>query len=273
MSEHQSKKAVYGGFYGAATGLAFAVGSAGYNGYNMAKAHVLLPWASFAVLSVILTLLGWLVGWISVKAGRTGISAIAWFLFGILAATLATMIPLWLIPQFVQAQIPAWAKLLTFGWQENHALLLGFSIGIAAIGFMILGLLQGPLIEGAYYSVSVGQLFVVLFVAMLLGGGIGGVIDTLINSPVRNSVMALEQVVSYQLDHRGQDISKEVSRSLRLSALRNVKDSLNDNWQMAIADVDLAYSETHILLFTGEKTSLCYIFGDQVSNCMIQQTP
>lgn len=273
MQPQHAKKAKFGGAYGAAAGLAFAVGSAGYNAYYMAQGHVILAGMPFLLLGLTTTVLGWLIGWFTTQAGKTALTAVTWMIFGVLAATLAALFPLWLQPQLVSASLTNWQPVLTFGWQENHWLLLGFSVLASFIFFLILGLLQGTLVDGAYYAVSAGGGINALLVAMLLAGGVGGVVDTLVNRPIRTAVTTLTQVIDYQMAHANEDISKEVSRSMRLSALRNIKGSLDDHWSMAIASVDLAYSETHILLFTGDVTSLCYLFSDQLSNCMIQPTP
>ena len=261
-------KAAYGGMYGAVAGLAFAIGSAGLHAYYLANAHVILSWAAFLIMAVAGLLLGWLVGSTSTRIGRTFAALLFWVPTGILLAILANIAPLWLVPTLVKAQLPQYTDVLEFGWQESYWILLGFSVVISLVGFSILALLQAPMVDGAYFSISKGAILPALVAAIFLAGGVGGVIDTLINQPIRGSVVALEQVLRYQIEHANEVVPKETARSLRLSSLRAVKDGLDNNWKLAIASVDLAYSETHLVLITGNNQAMCYVFGTQVSNCM-----
>ena len=261
-------KSAYGGMYGAVAGLAFAIGSAGYHAYFLASAHVILAWAAFLIMAVAGLMLGWLVGSTVTRIGRTFAALFLWVPIGIILAILANIAPLWLVPNMVRAQLPQYAGILEFGWQESYWILLGFSVAISLIGFGILALLQAPMVEAAYFSISKGAILPALVAAIFIAGGVGGVIDTLINQPIRGSVVALEQVLRYQIDHANEVIPKETARSLRLSSLRSVKDGLDNTWTLAIASIDLAYSETHLVLITGKSQAMCYVFTTQVSNCI-----
>ena len=270
MNENQKNKIIIGGIYGITAAIVFSYAAAGYNASQYAKAHIVNAWLAYILLAAVTIPICVIAGTLSIRFGSTAKSALIWLLAGFISSISATLLPLWLVPTIVANTNPVQAPFLQFSWEESFIFLLGFSTAITLVAFVILGMLENSLVDSAYYANSAGAVLPALLVSALLAGIIGGVADALINRPIRQSVMALEKVISFQLAHLDDVLPKETSRAMRLSSLRQVKPMLDQNWKMYLASVDLTYSETHILLETNGQLSLCYIFTDQVSNCMPQ---
>lgn len=263
------KKALYGAIYGGVAGFVFSFFAWGYHSIIMATHHLAAPWFSYIVGGILVLFLTIAAGYFSVLSNSTFTSSIMWTLTGILGGAIAILVPLAAYPKYIVTIEPSLSSWVQFQWNDAYMLFLGFALLYSALTFLIIGLLENSLVESAYFTLSYGQLIMAILVSALLGGLIGGIIDSFANSNIRKSVVALDNIITYVLQHKDEDISKETKRNLHLAALNSVKEELSEDHKLIIFSVNETFDQSQILLQTGDLSALCYVFQDQPSNCTI----
>ena len=71
-------KRIYGMYYGAAAGLAFAAAAWGWDAYLLSRFHALYPWIKLIVGALASGLVGGLAGWLSARLDKVILSVLIW---------------------------------------------------------------------------------------------------------------------------------------------------------------------------------------------------
>ena len=270
---HPTRKLVFGMIYGLAGGLVFALASWGVNDFLLSRAHFAYPWLTFLLGILPVLLIAGLAGTLTIRLDNALFSAGIWLIAGILLAIVGVWLPLWIVPELLPRLDPVLKNWLAFSWQDAYTFLVFSAAIVAAIGFLIIGLLESVLIEQASYSPYNGAIVMPLLICALISATVGGVVDSMVNVRFRNSALALDRLISFALENEGMPVDLTIARQMHMGALSSIQPNLSEERRMFYFSFNSTAEEGRILVDFNGHWALCDVFLDQPSFCQPVEPP
>ena len=262
------KKHLLGLLYGMASGFAFAILAWGVDAFRLAQAHVAYPWIKIVPGLIICLLAGGLAGWLTIYYCKHGLAFLLWALLALIFSWLVVWLPLVNEPNLIKILQPDLANLLKFSEVEYlyQYRIVGFiSIGLASI---IGGLLEINLVDQAMlspYGTATGLMLLVCLVIFGLAGGAG---DQLVNVNLREPIQAVDELIQFAADNQGKEVSKQVARSMHLSAVRNIEDLLQKPHKLILIGFDKNFGLVDVLVDFNGSYAKCTAIYAQPTDCV-----
>lgn len=260
-------KHVYGIWFGAVLGFLFAVFAWGFDAYLLSRMNSFYPWIKFAGGAIPCMVAGGFVGWLSARLKKPALAMIMWAITAFFFAWLTVALPLRITPSLLGIVDPETQGLLHYTLYDNFATRINAAYIWIGIFMAISGLLQLPLSESAVFSTSTMGKASPMLACFVLMAVCGMLIDGLNNELLRSPIRAMDDTLRYAVEHRGQEISPDESRRMRLSSLRTVQDLVTPGYKMIVSGYDEFIVEVSVLIHFQNAWVECEVFYNQPVSC------
>ncbi len=268
-----SRKVFFGFIYGLTSGLVYAVAAWGIDAFIVSAAHLAYPWLSFGMGLALALLLGGVAGYVTVGFENAVVGVISWLAAGFILALAGAWIPLWVVPGILPTLEPVLTGWLKFGWQDSYSILAFSCVVASCVAFLILGLLENVLLDQAAFSPYGGAILMPLIICALVAGVAGGVVDSVINSRQRDSLVALDKLITFAIDNRGVEVDKTLARQIHLGAINSIRADLSRDRRLFYFWFNETRDQGQILADFEGHWALCDLFLDQPSFCRPVEPP
>lgn len=267
-------KHIYGIWFGAFLGLAFAIAAWGFDAFLLDQMNGLLPWLKFVGGAIPCMLVGAFTGWLSAKLNRSILSVLLWLAAASIFAWLTVSLPLQIAPELMGFMEPDTQGLLHYTFYEEFSARVGVAYTWIAIFVSLAGLLQIPLSDSAVFSTSWMGKFAPMLVCLVLMGICGIIVDSLNNEPLRSATASLNNTIQFSIDHRGREIDPAESRQMHLGALRTIEDVVTPQRKLIVSGYDAFLGEIQVLIKFEHAWAECKVIYNQPISCKkISDTP
>jgi len=260
-------KHIYGIWFGAFLGVAFAIAAWGIDASILGQVNGLLPWLKFAGGAIPCILVGGFTGWLAAKSNRSILSVLLWLAAASIFAWLTVSLPLQIAPGLMGIMEPDTQGLLHYTYYEEFSSRVGVAYVWIAIFVALAGLLQIPLSDSAVFSTSWMGKLAPMLVCLVLMGIAGVIVDSLNNEPLRSATAALNNTIQFSIDHRGRKIDPAESRQMHLGALRTIQDSVTPQRKLVVSGYDAFLGEVQVLIKFEHAWAECKVFYNQPIAC------
>jgi hypothetical protein len=254
--------------YGITVGLSFAAFTWGIDGFLLSHAHAFYPWLKFIIGAMICMVTGGIAGWLVARFERVILAPLIYLGVSFVFAWLTVSLPFQIFPNVVARLDPEAGNLLNYIYYEE-SFDSRFAIAMVWISLFaaLVGILQIPLAEPAAFSVTFfGKVapLLVCAVLMLLNGTI---VDNLSNESLRSAVLAIDDTIQFAVDHQGQEVDRDLARSMHVSALRPVEALINEPRRLIVRSYDEWLGQINVLVRFGDTWVDCSVIYNQPSFC------
>jgi hypothetical protein len=254
--------------YGMVAGLAFAVSTWGIDGLRLSLAHASYPWLKFIIGAIICLVVGGIAGWL-VSRLEKGIFAVLIYLgAALIFARLTVSLPFQTFPNVVARLDPETGNLLNYiFYEESFASRFWIATLWVSLFTVLVGILQIPLAEPAAFSTTFFGKASPLLVCAVLMWISGSIVDNLTNEPLRLAVLALDNTIQFSVDHQGQEVDRDLARSMHVASLRAVEEVINRPRKLIVRSYDQWLGQINILVRFGDAWVDCSVIYNQPSFC------
>jgi hypothetical protein len=260
----------YGIWFGLFLGLGFAIFTWGIDSYVLSIHHGLQPWLKFIIGGVICMITGGIAGWLSAKANKPLYSVLIWLVASSVFAWLIVNLPLLILPKALSIFEPQASGLLHYTYYDDFGRRVLVAYVWLGIFIAIAGLLQLPLSDSAVFSTSIfGKLGPILISIVLMA--IAGVIvdNGLINQPLRDATVAIDNTIQFITDNRGKEVDLADARRMHTGAFRSIDDSVTSAYKLIVSGYDSQLGEVNILVKFEKDWAECQVFYNQPISCKV----
>jgi hypothetical protein len=263
------KKLRLGLLYGVLAGAAFAIFAWGTDAWLLAQAHSAYYYVKFIPGLVICVGAGGLAGWLTISVQKHSFAILFWGIVAGLYTWLAVWLPFSGSALLIKSLNPSLDKFLKFSKVENLSqfiLLTLLFIGLAAI---ICGLLEINLIDSAALSTYFSGTLVAVLVCTILFGLAGSGTDHMINTPLREPVQVVNNLLQFAQDNYGVEVSKATARAMHLSSARQLGDLVQKPRQLTLVGFDAGLLTVDVLVDFAGTWAKCTTIYSQPTDCLI----
>ena len=260
-------KHIYGIWFGAFLGLAFALAAWGVDAFLLDQINGLLPWLKFLGGAIPCIFVGAFTGWLSARLNRAILSVVLWLVAASIFAWLTVSLPLQILPGLMGILEPDTQGLLHYTYYGEFSSRVVVAYIWIAIFVALTGLLQIPLSDSAIFSTSWMGKFTPMLVCLVLMGIGGIIVDSLNNEPLRSATAALNNTIQFSIDHRGREIDPAESRKMHLGALRTIQETITPQRRLIVSGYDAFLGEVQVLIKFEHAWAECKVFYNQPINC------
>lgn len=260
----------YGIWFGLSLGLGFAFFTWGVDSYILSIHNGLLPWLKFVIGAVICMAVGAAAGWLAALSNKPLFALLIWLVAGSAFAWLTVNLPLTLLPKAVSVLDPQAGKLLDYAYYDGfgRSILVAYAwVGIFAA---VAGILQIPMSDSAVFSTSIfGKLGPILLAVVLMAIA-GSIVDNgLVNKPMRDSIVALDNTLQFIVENRGRNVDPAEARRRHTGAFRAIDDSVTLEYRLIVREYDNLFVEVHILVKFERDWVDCQVIANQPIQCKV----
>jgi len=268
-------KYVYGAWFGLFLGLGFAIFTFGVDSYILSTHNVLQPWLKFIIGAVICMVVGGITGWLSARGNKSLLSVLIWLIAGTVFAWLTINLPLLILPKALSFVEPQISGLLHYTYFDDFGRRVGVAYTWLGIFITLAGLLQLPMSDSAVFSTSIFGKVGPIVVSLVLMAIAGTIVDNgLINQPLRDSTVAIDNTIQFILDHRGKEVDKAEARRMHTGAFRAIDDSVTQERELIVSGYDGQLGQINILVKFQRDWVECQVFYNQPILCkLIEGSP
>lgn len=260
-------KHMFGIWFGAALGLAFAIFAWGVDAFLLNWMNGLYPWLKFLGGVLPCVVVGGLAGWLSARLDKPLVAMLLWAAAASVFAWLTVSLPLQITPRLLSLVEPGIQNLLHYTDSEAFSTRFGVVYVWIALFVCLAGLIQIPLSDSAVFSTSFFGRISPVLAALILMAICGTTVDGLNNELLRSSVDAANATIQYVLDNRGRDIDPTESRRMHLGALRGVEDLITPNRKFIVSGYDLVLEQVQVLARFENAWVECELVSNQLIDC------
>lgn len=257
----------FGIIFGIITGLAFAAATWGLDALLMSRIHAYQPWLKLIIGVLVCAPVGGLAGWLAAKLDKPMFSALIWLAAAAVFAWLSTVNSFQIFPNLVKQIEPELQSFVDYTVYENLGTRTALAYIWTGIFGLLVGVLQLPLSEGAVFSATYGSKLIPLLVTAVIMVLCGVIVDNLNNEPFRSPVVALDRVVQFAIETRGQEIDPKLARDMRRSTVRAIEDWLDRPYYFVVARFDRELGLMHVYANFGGDWADCTVVFNQPSFC------
>ncbi len=256
-----------GTLYGMAVGLSFAAAAWGIDGLMLSRAHAFYPWLKFIIGALICMSAGGIAGWLVARLEKGILSLFIYLGLALVFSWLIVALPFQIFPTVMQALDPEAASLLNYTFYEGFQSRFVIAAAWISLFAALTGVLQLPLTEPAAFATSFFSRVSPLLVCSVVMFINGVIVDTLNNEPLRTAVLHLDNTIQFTVDHQGEEVSRELARTMRMSSLRAVQDVINQPRRLIVGGYDQYLDQIHVLIRFGSTWTDCVVVYNQPSFC------
>lgn len=260
-------KHMFGIWFGAALGLAFAIFAWGVDAFLLNWMNGLYPWLKFLGGVLPCVVVGGLAGWLSARLDKPLVAMLLWAAAASVFAWLTVSLPMQITPRLLSLVEPGIQNLLHYTDSEAFSTRFGVVYVWIALFVCLAGLIQIPLSDSAVFSTSFFGRISPVLAALILMAICGTTVDGLNNELLRSSVDAANTTIQYVLDNRGRDIDPTESRRMHLGALRGVEDLITPNRKFIVSGYDLVLEQVQVLARFENAWVECELVSNQLIDC------
>ncbi len=256
--------------FGVLMGFAFVLGAWGSDAIEMWQASAQLPWLRLVLGVVLVVPLAGLVGWLVAWSDNALVGLVAWLGAGVLFSYWAGHIPYELVSWVVGRINPDFQDLPIYPFNESALTRLWMAAALSGVLFGIGGALQTMVVDTASTTSNAGRRLVTFLVCIPFFVGAGILTDMLIQRPLRQPLVVVNELIQLALDTEGQPVDKDLARSMHLGALKSVSHLLHQPRRLIMGDYDLDTLESGRVLvdFNGDWVR-CWVVAGQPSFCQL----
>lgn len=260
-------KHMFGIWFGAALGLAFAIFAWGVDAFLLNWMNGLYPWLKFLGGVLPCVVVGGLAGWLSARLDKPLVAMLLWAAAASVFAWLTVSLPMQITPRLLSLVEPGIQNLLHYTDSEAFSTRFGVVYVWIALFVCLAGLIQIPLSDSAVFSTSFFGRISPVLAALILMAICGTTVDGLNNELLRSSVDAANATIQYVLDNRGRDIDPTESRRMHLGALRGVEDLITPDRKFIVSGYDLVLEQVQVLARFENAWVECELVSNQLIDC------
>lgn len=260
-------KHMFGIWFGAALGLAFAIFAWGVDAFLLNWMNGLYPWLKFLGGVLPCVVVGGLAGWLSARLDKPLVAMLLWAAAASVFAWLTVSLPMQITPRLLSLVEPGIQNLLHYTDSEAFSTRFGVVYVWIALFVCLAGLIQIPLSDSAVFSTSFFGRISPALAALILMAICGTTVDGLNNELLRSSVDAANATIQYVLDNRGRDIDPTESRRMHLGALRGVEDLITPDRKFIVSGYDLVLEQVQVLARFENAWVECELVSNQLIDC------
>jgi hypothetical protein len=253
--------------YGFTAGIVFSLVAWGYDAFLLSRAHAIDPFLPFAMGLVVSALAGGAAGYITYRYNHFFAAFICWLAAGLVFAWLSAHVSFDLLERALAIVNPGIAPLVSYPISAGLQGQL-FYIRIAVIGLSVVaGLLEITLADSsANASGPVGRILPAFaWVALFLLAGLAT--ENNLTSHLRTPVTALDATIQYAIPRLSTDLNQPADKRFRTGALIDIRQDLNQPYQLILRDYDVYLYETNVIIRFPSSWALCTISSDQPVTC------
>lgn len=260
----------YGIWFGLSMGLGFAFFTWGVDSYTLSTHHGLLPWLKFLIGAVICTAVGVVAGWLAALSNKPLFALPIWLVAGSAFAWLTINLPLTILSKAVALLESQAGGLLDYAYYDGfgRSILVAYAwVGIFA---GVAGILQIPMSDSAVFSTSIfGKLGPILLSVVLMAIA-GSIVDNgLVNKPLRDSTVALDNTLQFIVKNRGREVDPAEARQRHTGAFRAIDVSVTPEYRLIVREYDSLFVEVHILVKFEMDWVDCQVISNQPIQCEV----
>jgi signal transduction histidine kinase len=265
--QFNQKRQRSGWIFGLAAGVAFALSAWGIDAIKLSNAHLAFPFMKFLPGLVICALAGSLVGWLSIRIGKTWVSLVLWLGFAILANWLTIWLLISATPALISYFQPNLSNFLDYATVENlHQFRV---IGMIVIGVpcFLCGFLEFHMVDQAMASSSSGGLIsMILFCAVIMAVA-GLASDEMLNRNFREPVQALDELFQFAQDNAGKEVDKTIARRKHLRVVEDLGNLVQNPRKLTLIAYDATLGQMDMLVDFGGTWVRCTTIYSQPTKC------
>ena len=266
----QREKRLNGLFFGFIAGLGLGVGIWAFDAFLLAQANSDYVWLKFLLGLPFLMLLGGLAGWITARFDKAIIGALVWLLTGLAVVWIASHIPFEGLSLAISALEPEFADLEIYPFVESARFRMSLLYLVVGALMSLGGVFEMFIVEAATRASSLLGRFFSLLTCMVIFIPIGLAVDNLINSPLREAVAGVNDLIQFGRKAEVAPMSLEERRALGLTKLRSLGDLIHRPYRVILGSYDPeTLSETTVYLDFDGDWAMCTAYGNQPMNCQL----
>lgn len=263
----------YGIWFGLFLGLGFSIFTWGIDSYILSLHHGLHPWLKFIIGAVICMVVGGIAGWLSAMANKSLYSVLIWLVASSAFAWLIVNLPLLILPRALSILEPQTTGLLHYTYYDDFERRVLVAYGWLGIFITMAGLLQLPMSDSAVFSTSFFGKLGPILVSMVLMAIAGTIVDNgLINQPLRDATVAIDNTIRFIVDNRGREVDLAEARRMHVGAFRAIDDSVTEGHELIVSGYDSQFGEVNILVKFKSDWVECQVFYNQPISCKLVDT-
>jgi hypothetical protein len=254
--------------YGMVAGLAFAISTWGIDGFRLSLAHAFYPWLKFILGAVICTVIGGIAGWLVARLEKGLFALLIYLGVAFIFSRLSVGLPFQIFPDVVARLDPETGNLLNYVfYEESFNSRFAITMLWVSLFTVLVGILQIPLAEPAAFATSFfGKAGHLLVCAMLMLIS-GSIVDNLSNEPLRLAVLSTDNTIQFVVDHQGQEVDRDLARSMHVSSLRPVEEVIDQPRRLIVRSYDQWLGQINVLVRFGDTWVDCSVVYNQPSFC------
>jgi hypothetical protein len=263
------KKLSMGLIYGLVAGSAFALFAFGIDAFQLFRANAIYPWLKFIPAFLACLAAGGLVGLLTMAFENHKMALLLWGLFALFCSWLVVWLPFSGSQYFLDRIDPGLAQYFNFKAVQDlyqYRLVSLATLGLAAI---ISGLLEINLVQQASTSSNYSSILAAVLVCTFLFALAGSATDQAINTNLREPVQVINEMLQFARENQGKEVSKQVARSMHLSAARNLGDLIQKDRRLALVSYDQGLGMVDVLVNFEGTLVKCSAIYSQPTDCTI----
>ncbi len=256
--------------FGVLMGLAFVLGAWGSDAVEMWQASAQLPWLRLALGVVLVIPLAGLAGWLVALSDNALVGLVVWFGAGVLFSYWAGHIPYELVSWVVGRINPDFQGQPIYPFNESAETRLWMAAALSGVLFGIGGALQTMVVDTARTTSIAARRLLTFVVCIPFFVGAGILTDMLVQRPLRQPLVIVNELIQFALETEGQEVDKNLARSMHLGAVKSIISLLHQPRRLIMGDYDLDTLESGRVLvdFNGVWTR-CWVIAGQPSFCQL----
>ena len=260
----------YGIWFGLFLGLGFAFFTWGIDSYILGVHNGLLPWLKFGIGAVACMAVGAVAGWLAALSNRPLFALLIWLVAASAFAWLIVNLPLMILPKALSLLEPQTGGLLDYPYFDNFGRRVGVAYTWLGIFVAIAGILQIPMSDSAVFSTSIFGKSVPIFVSLVLMAIAGSIVDNgLVNKPLRDSTVALDNTLQFIVENRGREVDPAEARRMHTGAFRAIDASVTPDYRLIVSGYDSEFLEVHVLVRFERDWADCQVISNQPIQCKV----
>lgn len=260
----------YGIWFGLFLGLGFAFFTWGIDSYILGTHHGLLPWLKFVIGAVACMAVGALAGWLAALSNKPLFAMLIWLVAASVFAWLIVNLPLLILPKALLLLEPQTGGLLDYPYFDNFGRRVGVAYTWLGVFVAVAGILQIPMSDSAVFSTSIFGKLGPILLSLVLTAIAGSIVDNgLINQPLRDSTVAVDNTLQFIVENRGREMDPAEARRMHAGAFRAIDASVTPEYRLIVSRYDSQFVEVHVLVKFERDWADCQVVFNQPIQCEV----
>lgn len=229
-----------GVLFGAISGLAFGLTAWGIDAIALASASADRPWVKLAVGLVIAVVIGCIAGWLTAVVDRAAAGLILWACAGIALSWFVGHLPFEGQSTLLKLIEPRLGDVDIYPFVESARVRTAFLMFVVGGLSAMAGTVELVLLDRAKEAqTGTGRAFsLALTIPFFVLAGIAS--DGIINRPLRDPLVAVDQVIGWAIDAKTTPVDPGLARQRHLGAVKGIENLLDRPYRVSLGAYDSA---------------------------------